>query len=1228
MDPQLLAHPLLGPLKAHLLQRGSPYPILCDLPGGSFAWLATALAREWHRPLLLVTASASRADALFREVLFFSEHYKQPLPLLSFPAWETLPFEPLSPFGPLVGERIATLFRLTQMTGSGPVLAGNEAGDTRAVIVTTAAALMQRVMPAQLLAQHGLAIKKGDQLNLTVMREFLTLSGYRHASQVAEPGEFAIRGGIVDFFPPGHDNPVRIELFGDEVETLRQFDPVTQRSTDPIPGVQALPTSEVLLNETTIRTFRTQYRQVFGGQSAEDTMYKEISKGCKVQGMEHLLPLFYEPAATFFDYLPEGSTFLLEENALAAVEQFAQEVQERYRLVNTPQESRSGLARNSRYLPSDALYLSREQWQASLQPFTVFASRSGAEKGAISLAFDPVIDFTGQSAPVTVSDNSKGNKESTLDRVAQTIRTAQNNGFRIAMSVRTIGQRERLREVLEDHKIATRLAPHWDAVLNAPPGTTWLVIGDVEQGFAHGRIGVVLIPEESIFGRRTRRRQRDQRYLEQLLASFSDLQEGNLVVHADHGIGRFGGLHPLDIGTIKNEFLLITYQDEDKLYVPVENLDRVSKYSGAEEIALDKLGSAKWEKTKERTRKKILEMAHELVHLQALRAATQGFTFAGADPLYQEFAATFPFEETPDQAQAIEAVLADMASSRPMDRLVCGDVGFGKTEVALRAAFRAVMDGKQVAVLAPTTILAQQHFETFSRRLAPYPVKIELLSRFRTPAEQKLALRRLSSGDADIAIGTHRLLQSDVHFKDIGLLVVDEEQRFGVSHKEKLKTFRATVDILTLTATPIPRTLHLAMAGVRDISIIATPPLDRLAIRTLITQYDRTQVREAILREIYRGGQVYYLYNRVQDIEKFAAQLGELVPEAKLGVAHGQMREGQLERIMFSFYQQEFNVLLCTTIIENGVDIPSANTIIIHRADKFGLAQLHQLRGRVGRSKHRAYAYLLVPPAHNLTEDARKRLEALETLGDLGAGFSLATHDLEIRGAGNILGDEQSGQIREVGFELYNQMLRDAIQGLANQAAATEVAPERVEEILPNISLHVSTHIPNDFVPDVHQRLTLYKRIAELNSGEEISEMRSELLDRFGPLPESIMNLLRLVGIKRSCRQLKILKLEAGPKGATLQFHPQPAVNPQAIIELIQQGGGSVTFNHQSNTLAVKNRLWDVEEVRLRALEELLDRLRPDPAQSKAMISPTPHHHPGKAHSSHALHIDKRRKSV
>ena len=1195
-----MSHPLLSSVKPLLHHRGHPFPLLRDLPGGALSWVASLLAKELSRPLVVVTEQGGRAEALYRELLFFSTQRNTRLPLLTFPAWEILPFEPLSPFGPLVGERIATLFRLTQMSGSGPVLAGDEEGHTQAVIITTAAALMQRVMPRRLLAQQGFAIEKGDQLDLAAMRDFLLSAGYRAASQVIESGEFAVRGGIVDFFPPGHDDPVRVELFGDEVDTLRQFDPVTQRSTDPIPGVQVLPVSEVILNEETIRTFRTQFRHRFGGHSTGETLYREVSKGLKVQGVEHLLPLFYESAETFFDYLPEGSVFLLDARAHAAMALFASELQDRHAMV---QESSSSVPT----LPIDALYLSASQCLEGVTRFAALDVDAGETpplqpgQPVVSMAFDRVPDFVHFVHQAQASADTDGQKASAVERVVDYLKAHHDTGFRACLAVRTMGQRERLREVLDDHKVTTHIAANWEAAFTASPGSTGVVIGDVEEGFSHGRMGILLIPEESIFGRRTRRRHVDQRYLQQLLANFADLNAGDLVVHTDHGVGRFGGLHALVFGPLKNEFLLITYLGEDKLYVPVENLDQVSKYaSNTEEVTLDKLGGVKWKKTKQRAKKKIFEMAEALVQLQAMREATQGFVFSGLDPLYQEFAATFPYEETADQSQAIEAVLVDMARPRPMDRLVCGDVGFGKTEVALRAAFRAAMDGKQVAVLTPTTILAQQHFETFSRRLAAYPIRVGLLSRFRTPTQQKQTLQELESGGLDIVVGTHRLLQGDVTFKDIGLLVVDEEQRFGVTHKEKIKGFRATVDILTLTATPIPRTMHLAMAGVRDISIIATPPVDRLAIRTIVAQYDRTQIREAILREIYRGGQVYYLYNRVQDMERMAGQLSELVPEAKVGMAHGQMREGRLEKIMFSFYRQEFNVLLCTTIIENGVDIPTANTIIIHRADKFGLAQLHQLRGRVGRSKHRAYAYLLIPPVQNLGDDAQKRLDALEALGELGAGFQLATHDLEIRGAGNILGDAQSGQIREVGFELYNHMLRDAIHTLA-KGAPSSPEQEEPEEIQPTINLHLSTHIPHEFVPDVHQRLTLYKRIAELRDEEEQAEMRAELLDRFGSLPESVGHLLRLVGIKRRCRQLKILKLEAGPKGASLHFDPQPAINPTAIIELIQTGGGAIVFNHQKNSLGIKNRLWDDPEVRLKALEGVLDTLHPEavPARKK-----------------------------
>ena len=1187
MGAPATTHPLLTPLRPLLEGTGAPSSTLTDLPGGAISWLAAELAAARTGPLVLVTGRGKRAEAIYRELLFFSSHLPAPPPLLPFPAWETLPFDRLSPFGPLVGERIATLFRLAQMSDRGPVQVGDEWGNHRGLVITTPAALMQRVMPRELLSRHGFSIARGDQIDLPAFRAFLDASGYRAVSQVSEPGEFAVRGGIIDFFPAGREDPVRVELFGDEVETLRLFDPVTQRSTDPLPRIQALPASEVILNPDTIRAFRTGYRETFGGKAAEDEIYRQISRGEPAPGMEHFLPLFYEPAETLFDYLPGDTLFLLDADGDSATDAFQKEIEERH-AIHTMEDGGG-----SRHLPVGGLYLPREEMRSRLGAFAVLEN-GGDRARDTSMGFHPAPDFAaatqagGQSAAADVKT-----EKSPLERTAAAFAQAHRDGFRVCLATRTIGQRERLRELLADHDITTRFFSHWAETLTSAPGAVGLVVGDVEFGFVHGRLGLLLLSEDAIFGPRVRRRRVDRQFLDQLLAGFADLKAEDPVVHTDHGIGRFGGLQSLAVGEVRNDFLLISYANDDKLYVPVEDLDRVSKYTGGDNPDLDKLGGVRWERTKSKAQKKILEMAGELVKLQALRASRTGFAFSGPDPLYQEFSAAFPYEETPDQAHAIETVLEDMARPKPMDRLVCGDVGFGKTEVALRATFRAAMDGKQVAVLTPTTILAQQHFETFTQRLGAYPIRVELLSRFRTPAQQKKIIDALAEGQAEVVIGTHRLLQSDVRFKDLGLLVVDEEQRFGVVHKEKIKSFRATVDILTLTATPIPRTMHMAMAGVRDISIIASPPVDRMAIRTIITQYDRSQIREAILREIYRGGQVFYLYNRVGDLDKRAAELAELVPEAKVGVAHGQMREGRLERIMLSFYRQEFNILVCTTIIENGVDIPTANTIIIHRADRFGLAQLHQLRGRVGRSKRRAYAYLLIPPPQSLGDDAMQRLNAIETLGELGAGFSLATHDLEIRGSGNILGDEQSGQIREVGFDLYNQMLRDAIRSMAHgddrqPAASRSGEGADAEKINPVISLSLSTHLPDSYITDVHQRLALYKRIAELSDPEAVRDMRVEIIDRFGPLPDSADNLLKVIGIKRTCHRLKILKLEAGPKGASIRFHPQPHIDPTALIAMIQSGGGRVRFDNQTHTLSLKERDWTEPARRLKELENTL----------------------------------------
>ncbi|MBF0157104.1 MAG: transcription-repair coupling factor [Magnetococcales bacterium] len=1173
------------------------------VPGSAGRWLASELAERTGAPLVLVTGKNSRAEACLRELIFFNRHHPRAIPLLPFPAWEVLPFEGLSPFGPLVAERLTTLHRLNRMRPGGPIQATDGSGQVRGIVVTTAAALMQRLMPRATLASHGYAIAVGDQLDLPAFRQFLTVSGYRLAHQVSEPGEFAVRGGIVDLFPPGRDEPLRLDLMGDEVDSLFRLDPVTQRSTDPVPSLEVLPFREVLLNEATISAFRTGYREIFGGKAAGDGIYKSVSEGLPSQGMEHYLPLFHPDAETFFDYLPANALFLLDTDAESAARAHETEIHTRHQALS------GGDPTLARLLPPESLYLSFATWEEHLAGFPSRSMRDDRQEPGESPDPGRIDDLTAPAqspgtSPITAADppeslgftpipalhRTPGVEQSQiLARLMATLADELKTPRKLFLVARTVSQRERFREILQDHRLPTADAEGF-APEQAAFGVVHLALGDLLAGFTHAPSAITLIAEADILGPRSAVGKRmDRRLLDQIIAGFAELALGNRVVHNDHGIGEYGGLHTLAVGALKNDFLLIVYAGGDKLYVPVENLDRVGKYAGGEEAPLDRLGGTRWQKARQKAQRQVMAMADELLRLQAARHTGQAFAFSAPGPLDQEFAATFPFEETPDQAEAIRAVLTDMASPRAMDRLVCGDVGFGKTEVALRAVFRAVMEGKQVALLTPTTILAQQHFDTFSRRFAPYPVKVALLSRFRTPAQQKEALQAVARGEIEIVIGTHRLLQDDVAFKDLGLLVVDEEQRFGVTHKERIKALRATVDILTLTATPIPRTLHLAMAGVRDISIIATPPPERLSIRTLVTRFEPHTVREAILREIYRGGQVFYLHNQVQDIDKVSARIGELVPEAKIGIAHGQMRENQLERVMVAFYRREFQVLVCTTIIENGVDIPTANTIIIDRADKFGLAQLHQLRGRVGRAKHRAYAYLLVPDPNHLVGDAKKRLEALTSLSDLGAGFMLATHDLEIRGAGNILGEEQSGEIREVGLELYNQMLTEAIAALRDPGGVQEITTDGPESAAPAINLHLSTFIPDNYVPDVGQRLTLYKRIAQLAHAEAVAAMRDELLDRFGKLPESVHNLLQVVLCKRRCQHMGISKLEAGPKGGLIQFHPHAKVEPTTLVNLVRQGMGAYQFDSRDHTLRLKNHPWEENARRLEDLQKILD---------------------------------------
>ncbi|HIJ82848.1 MAG: transcription-repair coupling factor [Magnetococcales bacterium] len=1190
MDPSPFAS-LFSKLLAPLPKTpGHPFGVLKDLPGATLSLFVKEWAATRTSPLVIVTGKTTRAEAIYRELLLFQGDRHRPVAILPFPAWEILPFEPLSPYGPIVGERIATLYRLTQMLGFGVVRPENNAGYQQAIIITTPMALMQRLMPRHLLAQHGFAIRESDQIDLPAFKQFLIASGYRSSAQIEEPGEFAARGGIIDLFPPGYEEPVRVELFGDQVETIRHFDIQTQRSTQRNSKVETLPMSEVLLTEETIRCFRTFYRETFGGKAASDEIYKVVSTGGKFQGMERFLPLFYDTTDLLVDYLPEGSQILLDADVEPAGVAFEEKVNNQRELLLKEED-----ASHLRLLPVHRFYITAQQLFASLAHFQVLQIKDNPDEPGCSLGFDRVPDFFDPAGEDVLSGHS------VVERVVNFIQTQQKQQHRIVISTRSMGQRDRVAELLADHGHKTESAASWQDALLVSSKRIQLVLGDLASGFVHAGLRLAVFNEDAVLGTRARRKHTDPQYLDRILATFRNLKEGSFVVHADHGIGCFGGLHTLAVGGIQNDFLLLTYAGSDKLYVPVENLDRVSKYAGSDEVILDKLGGTKWKKTRQKVQKKLLEMAAELVEVQAKRETAKGIRFSSPHAVDHEFATAFPYDETPDQAQAIEAVLSDMASLRPMDRLICGDVGFGKTEVALRAAFRCVMDGKQVAVLTPTTILAQQHYETFSRRFSPYPVNVAMMSRFRTAKQMDELAEKIGEGKADIVIGTHRLLQKDIAFKDLGLLIVDEEQRFGVSHKERIKAMRANVDILTLTATPIPRTLHMAMSGIRDISIIATPPTNRLAIRTFVTEYNSARIREAILREIYRGGQVFYVFNKVQEIERMAIRIAELVPEAKIGIAHGQMPVGRLERIMVAFYRQEFNLLLCTTIIENGVDIPSANTIIIHRADHFGLAQLHQLRGRVGRSRHRAYAYLLTPPIQAQSADARKRLEAIEALGELGSGFMLASHDMEIRGVGNVLGEEQSGHIKEIGFELYNQMLKEAVEAYGAGTMADRGGSPQEEEIVPIINLNLSTNIPDTYITDMNLRLTMYKRVAELKTPDETAEMKVEFTDRFGSLPDSVENLLKVVAIKRRCIKLKVLKLEAGPKGAVLTFHSQPNIQPAVLIDMIRQGGGSVVFNQEKNLLTFRERYWEDPLLRLQHLERMLDFL----GGKKSGVAPT-----------------------
>lgn len=1125
-------------------------------PNGSALALALAeFVRAENQLVVAITRDSHSAQALEQELrVFLSDQ-----PILHFPDWETLPYDLFSPHPEIVSQRIATLFQLpTARSG---------------VLVLPISTLMQRLPPRRFIAANALQIKNGQRLNLDDEKRRLESSGYRHVPQVLDPGDFAVRGALLDIFPMGSPEPYRIELLDDEIDSIRTFDPESQRSLHKVEAVRLLPAREFPVDDQAARQVREKLRADFDIDPRRCPIYQDLKAGTTPSGIEYYLPLFFEHTETLFDYLEDRARWAIGDGALEAAEQFWAQTGSRHEQRRHDRE-RPILPPESLFLPPDQLRQnlngrSRVELLAQGHPRHAEAAKLGL-MAAPQLPLQPKFDDPARDLRGFL-DHYPG---------------------RVVIAADSPGRREALLEMLQQHDLRPITCEPFSAVWNHAQKFL-ITVAALDDGFALESTAVCILSERQLYPERasqTRRRRRATREPESILRDLSELAIGSPIVHEDHGVGRYQGLTKLDTGGDGAEFLCIEYAKGDKLYVPVSQLQLVSRYSGAspEMAPLHSLGGEQWEKARKKAAEKVRDVAAELLEIQAKRQARAGLNIAIDRPLYEQFAAQFPFEETPDQFSAIEAVLGDLQSSQPMDRVVCGDVGFGKTEVAVRAAFAAAHAGRQVAVLVPTTLLAEQHFRNFSDRFADWPIRVEVLSRFKSPKEVKAALQQLSEGSIDVIVGTHRLLQADVKFKNLGLAIIDEEQRFGVRQKEALKALRAEVHLLTLTATPIPRTLNMAMAGLRELSIIATPPAHRMAVKTFVTQWDNAMLREAFERELARGGQIYFLHNEVSSIERMARELGELVPEARIRIAHGQMPERELEQVMLDFHRQRFNVLVCSTIIESGIDIPSANTIIVNRADRFGLSQLHQLRGRVGRSHHRAYAYMVVPDKRALTADAEKRLEALASLEELGAGFTLATHDLEIRGAGELLGEEQSGQIAEVGFSLYTELLERAVRSI-KQGRIPDF-----DDPIPHgsqVELHIPALIPDDYLPDVHTRLTLYKRIASARDAEQLRELQVEMIDRFGLLPDQVKHLFAVTQLKIDASQRGIRKLELGEHGGRIQFVAKPPIDPMAIIQMIQKQPRVFSLDGPER-LKMRLPLPDASS-RLRTARDLLQELRP-----------------------------------
>jgi transcription-repair coupling factor (superfamily II helicase) len=1136
------------------------------LPGCGTAGLLAALRGRSRGFTLVLVPSVAAAEALEAELRYFTGDTGT---LAVLPDPEVLPYDAFSPHQDLISRRL----RVLRDVAAGRI----------ATLVVAASTLLPRLPPRRYLGAYSITLTRGERLTPEQLRLRLDTAGYQRVTQVVEHGDYAVRGSLVDFFPMGSESPVRVDFLDDDIESIRRFDPDTQLSGEQLATLETLPAREIPSDAEAVRLFRSAYRRRFEGNPARSIVYREVSEGRIPGGVENYLPLFFESTALLWDYLPAPRLTVAwgEPEELLAVPW--QQIADRH--ADAGDDSERPALRPEELNGTPAEHLAA----IAAGPLVVLADPALATGGA-GIAARP-------APPLPVSP-----------RDAEPTRRLRDflGSFpgRVLVATESAGRREMLLDILrqEGHGLAS--APDFAGFL-ASGERAALAVAPLGQGVVLEAAGLAIVTERELFGERARprRRQRRARDPEQIISDLTDLHPGEPIVHADHGVGRYRGLTTMTIDGMPTEFVSITYAGGDLLHVPVASLHLVSRYSGAsaDEAPLHRLGGDQWDKAKRRAAARIRDVAAELLEIYARRAARTIERPDDAEGDYAAFAAGFPFEPTEDQARAFADVAADLKAGRPMDRLVCGDVGFGKTEVALRAAFLAVAAGRQVAVLVPTTLLAEQHRQTFTDRFADWPFRVAALSRFRSAAESRQILAGVEAGSVDIVVGTHRLLTGDIRFRNLGLIIVDEEHRFGVRHKERLKALRAEADVLTLTATPIPRTLNMALGRIRDLSLITTPPETRLTIKTFVTRFEDRLVREACLRELKRGGQVYFVHNHIEDIAKVAEQLAALVPEARIEVAHGQMREQDLERIMLDFYHRRFHILLCTAIVESGLDVPSANTIIINRADRFGLAQLHQLRGRVGRSHHQAYAYLLAPPREALTPDAVKRLDAIASLEDLGSGFLLATHDMEIRGAGELLGEEQSGQISEVGFELYNDML---VRTVAALQAGLEPDPEATGSAAAEINLHLPALLPDDYLPDVHLRLVHYKRIASARDEAALNDLKAEIVDRFGPLPEATRNLFRITQLKLRAAPATVRRLDAGPAGGFVEFGPKPAVDPALIIELIRNEPKTFRLDRDQR-LRFTAPLED-EDNRFCFVEQLVGRLARGTAPRAAGAPPAP----------------------